>query len=310
MKTLSREPATDLNGKLLATVVEREISARVEALRSSGGRVPGLGVLLVGDNPASLAYVSTKEKVAKRCGLASIEVRLPKDATFSQVADAISSLNKNPDIDGILLQLPVPEHLDSDKLLDLIDPAKDADGLHPLNQGLLMGGRAAVKPCTPLGCMKLIDLAFAKVDPADPSVSLSKIPEVSLKGKSAVVVGRSILVGKPVALLLLERNATVTMAHSKTADLAAVCRNADIVVAACGQPGLVKGDWIKPGAIVIDVGINRLSDGKLTGDVAYSEAREVAGAVTPVPGGVGPMTVVMLIYNTLINCERRTCLKS
>ncbi|MCB9030331.1 MAG: bifunctional methylenetetrahydrofolate dehydrogenase/methenyltetrahydrofolate cyclohydrolase FolD [Deltaproteobacteria bacterium] len=293
--------ATILDGKLLARLLETDLKQRVEKDAAQYGRKPGLAVILVGNNPASQYYVRTKEKVAKRAGLKSFDTRLPEDASFEQVAEAIKSYNQNPEVDGILLQLPVPRHLNSDKLLDLIDPAKDADGLHPHNQGLLMTGKKGVRPCTPLGTVKLLDLALSGVDISQKGVEVSKIPEADLSGKSAVVVGRSILVGKPVSLLLLDRNATVTLAHSRTDDLAAVCKKADIVVAAVGVPGLVKGDWIKPGAIVLDVGINRLPDGSLTGDVEFDEAAKRAAAITPVPGGVGPMTVMMLIYNTYLN---------
>jgi len=284
--------ATSINGTEVARQLEAEIKQEVDILKQKVSRPPGLGVILVGDNPASKYYVATKEKVAKRAGLESFETLLPATASMEEVEAVIEKYNRDSRIDGILLQLPVPKHLNSDRLLDLIDPNKDADGLHPVNQGLLMTGKHGVRPCTPSGVMKLIDVALANGERAD------------LSGKRAVVLGRSILVGKPVALILLERNATVTVAHSKTADIESVAREADILVAAIGKPEFVKGSWIKPGAIVIDVGINRLSDGKLVGDVAYSEAVKIAKAITPVPAGVGPMTVVMLIANTLRNFKR------
>lgn len=292
-----------IDGALVAKKIESGIKARVEQLSKKFGKVPGLGVILVGDNPASKYYVATKEKVAARAGLKSFEKLLPADATFEEVAAVIRSYNENPEIHGILLQLPVPKHLNSDDLISLIDPTKDADGLHPVNQGLLMTGRVGPRPCTPLGVMKLIDVAVSGSNPSDPNLDLLSLAPVDLKGKSAVVVGRSILVGKPVSLMLLERNATVTIAHSRTADLAKVCSQADILVAAVGVAELVKGDFIKPDAIVIDVGINRTSEGKLVGDVSFQEAAVKAGAITPVPGGVGPMTVIMLINNTLKNFE-------
>jgi len=204
----------------------------------------------------------------------------------------IEGYNRSAEVDGILLQLPLPKHLDSAPLLNLILPQKDADGLHPFNQGLLMRGMDGLRPCTPSGVLKLIDLAYAPEGAAPP-------PERDLSGKRALVIGRSILVGKPVALMLLQRNATVTLAHSRSPDLAGLCRQADIIVAAVGAAGLVRGDWVSPGAVVIDVGMNRTAEGTLTGDVVFDELRERCAALTPVPGGVGPMTVAMLMYNTL-----------
>ncbi len=304
--------ATPISGTDVAKNIELGIKRKVDDLKYKYKAVPGLGVILVGDNPASKYYVATKEKVAARAGLLSFETLLSKDATFEEVAKVITEYNNDPKIHGILLQLPVPKHLDSDKLLDLIDPAKDADGLHPQNQGLLVTGKVGPRPCTPLGAMKLIDVAMMKQSKIGDAASanflegidIANLPPVDLKGKRAVVVGRSILVGKPLALMLLERNATVTIAHSKTADLNGVCKEADILVAAVGVPELIGKDHVKPGAIVIDVGINRLDNGKLVGDVKYDEAAKVAGAITPVPGGVGPMTVIMLISNTVANFER------
>jgi methylenetetrahydrofolate dehydrogenase (NADP+) / methenyltetrahydrofolate cyclohydrolase len=289
-----------LDGKWLAGQYHNVIRAEVEALKAKKGRVPGLGVILVGDNPASKAYVGNKEKVAKKqCGFETFDIFLPADASASDVAKAISTYNSQATVDGILLQLPLPKHLDEKPLLDSILPHKDADGLHPHNQGLMQRGDGRLQSCTPLGCMKLIDLAFSNHDPSDGTSLSAELPEVDLSGKSAVVIGRSILVGKPVAAMLLDRNATVTIAHSRTTNLAEVVKSADIVVAAVGRPLMVKGDWIKPGAVVIDVGINRVESGALVGDVDYEEAAKRASAITPVPGGVGPMTVAMLMYNTL-----------
>ncbi len=287
-----------LDGKWLSAQITNAVSAEVALLRARNNRAPGLGVILVGDNPASHAYVANKEKLAKKCGFETFDARLPSTASASDIASAIDRFNQNPAVDGILLQLPLPAGIDSAPLIERIDPHKDADGLTPINQGLLMRGGGKLRPCTPLGCMKLIDLAFSSINPAETS-GVPEIPAANLSGMSVVVIGRSVLVGKPVSLLCLERNATVTMAHSKTRDLPAVCRSADIVIAAVGVPNLVKGDWIRDGAVVIDVGINRLPTGKLTGDVDYEAALPRCRAITPVPGGVGPMTVTMLIHNTL-----------
>ncbi len=258
-----------------------------------------MGVILVGDNPASKSYVANKEKFAARCGIKAFDKILPSDASVADVERAILEFNRTPEIDGILLQLPLPSHLKANPLISLIDPKKDADGLHPVNQGLLMRGEGSLRPCTPVGVLKFVDLAFSSVESGAAGATLSNIKPADLSGKMAVVIGRSILVGKPVSLLLQERNATVIMAHSKTKDLASVVRQGDVVVAAVGVPHLVKGDWIKEGAVVIDVGINRMSDGKLTGDVEFPSAAQRASAITPVPGGAGPMTVAMLIHNTL-----------
>jgi len=283
-----------LNGKELAETVLSDIAKEVKKL--SGVGVPGLGVILVGDNSASKAYVSSKEKAAKRCGFNTFNVHLPGNSTFSKVAEAVRAFNAQKEINGILVQLPLPNEIDSDAIIDLIDPAKDADGLHPYNQGLLLRGKGWLRPCTPLGCMLLLDKALLSAD------AFSACERADLSGKHAVVLGRSILVGKPLSLMLQERNATVTMAHSKTANLAAVCREADILVAAVGKPHLVTAEYVKPGAIVIDVGINRITSGsdagKLTGDVDFERVQEKCSAITPVPGGVGPMTVAMLMYNT------------
>ncbi len=293
-----RPPMKLLDGKWLAAQVQRRVKSEAAARLAHVGRAPGLAVILVGDNPASRAYVANKQKIAAHCGFLTFDAKLPADASFAQVQEAIEKYNADARVDGILLQLPLPKHLQANALLDLIDPVKDADGLHPLNQGLLARGEGQLRPCTPLGVMKLIDLAFSVTEPQG-EFDIDQLPQADLAGKKAVVIGRSILVGKPVSALLLERNATVLMTHSKTKDMAAVAREADVLVAAVGVPRLVKADWVKPGAVVIDVGINRLPGGELVGDVDFQQVSEVAGALTPVPGGVGPMTVTMLIYNTL-----------
>jgi methylenetetrahydrofolate dehydrogenase (NADP+)/methenyltetrahydrofolate cyclohydrolase len=267
-------------------------------------RPPGLAVILVGDNPASQTYVASKHRFAKECGLETFDSHLPASTTRDELASVIEGYNRNDKVDGILLQLPLPAPLDGSEFVRMIAPEKDADGLHPANQGLLLQGAPAPRPCTPLGVMTMLDLALSNVTLSD-TTTLADLPPASLAGKSAVVIGRSQLVGKPMGFLLLERNATVTFAHSKTKDLPAVCRAADVVVAAVGVPRLVKRDWVKPGAIVLDVGINRLPDGKLCGDVDYEDVAPITSAITPVPGGVGPMTVAMLISNTVSNCARR-----
>ena len=273
--------ASVIDGKKIASLVRSSIK-EIVAQKLHGKRAPGLGVILVGENPASKVYVASKGKMARECGFETFDIHLPDTASFSDVADAIKSFNKNEAVDGILLQLPLPKGLDSDTLISMIDPAKDADGLHPMNQGLLLQGRAKLKPCTPAGCIELL-----------------KESGVQISGKNAVVVGRSILVGKPAALLLLEENATVTIAHSRTKNLSDVVKNADIVVAAVGITEFIKGSWIKDGAAVIDVGINRQDNGQLKGDVEYEASAQHAAFLTPVPGGVGPMTIAMLLKNTL-----------
>lgn len=281
-----------LDGKALAAEIQESIKTRVAGLAPRLGRKPGLAVVLVGENPASKVYVGAKTKAAINCGLEVTDVKLPATVSNAELQSQLKQLSKNPAVDGILLQLPLPNGLDEFAALCCIEPPLDADGLHPLNQGLLLRGAPAPRSCTPMGCMALIEKACA---------SLGR--STKLAGLHAVVVGRSILVGKPIALLLLEQNCTVTMCHSRTKDLAAEVRRADIVVAAVGQPQMVKGDWIKPGAIVIDVGINRLDDGKLVGDVDFESAKKTSGAITPVPGGVGPLTITMLISNTVDAAE-------
>jgi methylenetetrahydrofolate dehydrogenase (NADP+)/methenyltetrahydrofolate cyclohydrolase len=283
-----------LDGKKLAEKVKESIANNIPR----SGQKPGLGVILVGDNPASKVYVAAKGKFANECGMETFDVNLSAEADFKEVSDAINKFNNDKSVSGILLQLPLPKHLDQDKLIDLISPLKDADGLHPLNQGLLMRGKGELRSCTPLGSMRLIDLALSGQADSLDSLEYGKLPKADLSGKSALVIGRSILVGKPLALMLLERNATVTMAHSKTKNLKELSLEADILVAAIGKANFVPGSWIKPGAIVIDVGINRTAEGKLTGDVEFAGASERAAFITPVPKGVGPMTIAMLIENT------------
>jgi methylenetetrahydrofolate dehydrogenase (NADP+)/methenyltetrahydrofolate cyclohydrolase len=278
--------ATLIDGKAIAADLRGDIARRVTGLSERHGLVPGLAVVLVGNHPASESYVRSKSNLAHVAGMRSFDHRLPASAGQAELMGLIAKLNADPAVHGILVQLPLPDGYDPDAVINAIDPRKDVDGLHPFNSGLLANGLPALVACTPLGCM-----------------ILAKSVHASLAGMEAVVIGRSKLVGKPVAQLLLAENATVTMAHSKTRDLAAVCRRADLLVAAIGRPGMVRGDWIKPGATVIDVGINRLpaDDGKnrIVGDVAFAEAREVAGAITPVPGGVGPMTIACLLLNTV-----------
>ena len=274
----SRPGAALIDGRAMADQLLKDIAARV----AKRPHPPGLAVILVGDDPASHVYVGNKVKACAKAGIASFEHRLPAHATQAQIQNLIETLNADPAVHGILLQLPVPAHLDSDALVQSIDPAKDVDGLTISNIGKLVSGKAGLVPCTPQGSMILIQ-------------SVMK----DLAGAHAVVIGRSLLFGKPMGQLLLSANCTVTQAHSKTRDLPALCRQADILVAAVGRPQMVKADWIKPGAVVIDVGINRLPSGKLCGDVDFEGAQGVAGFVTPVPGGVGPMTIACLLSNTL-----------
>ena len=282
-----------LDGKKLAAIVRDEVKAGVAAFRDKHGRVPGLEVILVGDDPASTVYTRNKEKASNEVGMRGKLHTLPASSTEVEISSLVAALNADPNVDGILVQLPLPRGIAAPDVLDRIDPAKDVDGLHPANAGLLLLGRGnPLVACTPLGCMRLLELAGE-----------------NLKGAHAVVVGRSAMVGKPMAQLLLGEHATVTMAHSRTRDLPGVCRTADVLVAAVGKAELIRGDWIRPGATVIDVGINRVAVGggrdRLVGDVAFHEAVEVARAITPVPGGVGPMTIAMLLSNTLLAAERR-----
>ena len=270
-----------IDGKAFAATLRERVAVEVTKLREEQGLVPGLAVVLVGEDAASSVYVRSKGKQSVEAGIASFEHRLPADTSEADLLAMVARLNADPAVHGILVQLPLPGHLDSDLVINAIDPAKDVDGFHISNVGLLGTGQKAMVPCTPLGCLLLLrDL------------------HGSLAGMSAVVIGRSNIVGKPMAQLLLGESCTVTIAHSRTRDLAAVVRGADIVVAAVGRPEMIKGDWIKPGATVIDVGINRVGTG-LVGDVDYASCAEVAGAITPVPGGVGPMTIACLLSNTV-----------
>ena len=279
-----------IDGKASAARVRARTAAAAAALAATHGRVPGLAVVLVGDDPASRVYVAGKVKATREAGMISVEHRLPADAAEADVVGLVERLNADPAIDGILVQLPLPSQVSPDRVVAAISPAKDVDGLTTENQGLLASGRPGLRPCTPAGCIVLARETLG-----------------ALTGLRVTVLGRSLLVGRPAALLFLAEDCTVTLAHSRTRDLPAVCREADILVAAVGRPELVRGDWIKPGACILDVGINRVpapekGEGadRLVGDVAFSEALEVAGAVTPVPGGVGPMTVALLLRNTVL----------
>lgn len=281
-----------IDGKAIAAQLRADVAAAVKTLPAQ----PALAVVLVGDDPASQVYVASKAKQTAGAGMRSVEVRLPADTGEAELIGRVAALSADPEIDGILVQLPLPKHIDEARVLAALDPMKDVDGLTEASAGKLLLGKPGLRPCTPTGC-----------------VILAKSERPDLAGAHVVVIGRSILVGKPAALLFLEQNATVTLAHSKTRDVRMLCRGADILVAAVGRPEMVKGDWIRPGAIVIDVGINRASapdkgEGKtkLVGDVAYEEARAVAAAITPVPGGVGPMTIACLLRNAVLAaCARR-----
>src|SRR5437764_297831 len=275
-----------IDGKTIAAELRARVAAEVQRLRTGHDLTLGLAVVLVGENPASAVYVRSKSKQTADAGMRSFDHRLPESISESDLLAVVGKLNADSAVHGILVQLPLPVQIDSQKVLNAIDPAKDVDGFHPMNAGRLATGLPALTPCTPLGCIMLANTVHA-----------------SLAGMEAVVIGRSNIVGKPLIQLLLSENATVTVAHSKTRDLPAVTRRADIVFAAAGRPEMMRGDWIKPGATVIDVGINRIAgaDGKsrIIGDVAFGEAVQVAGAITPVPGGVGPMTIACLLVNTL-----------
>jgi methylenetetrahydrofolate dehydrogenase (NADP+) / methenyltetrahydrofolate cyclohydrolase len=275
-----------IDGKIIAAELRARVAGEVARVRRDHGITPGLAVVLVGSDPASQVYVRSKHKQTQAAGMASFEHVLPADVAQSDLLVLIGQLNSDPSVHGILVQLPLPKSLDTETIINAIDPAKDVDGLHPNNAGRLAGGLAALSPCTPLGC-----------------IILTKSVHASLEGMNAIVIGRSNLVGRPLVQLLLNENATVTIAHSRSRDLAQLCARADLVYAAVGKPEMVRGDWIRPGATVIDVGINRLPDvdGKtrLVGDVAFDEVSRVAGAITPVPGGVGQMTVACLLVNTL-----------
>lgn len=275
-----------IDGQAIAAELRAAVGAEVQRLSRAHALTPGLAVVLVGEDPASSVYVRSKAKQTVEAGMRSFDYRLPESTGEAELLALIARLNADPAVHGILVQLPLPKQIDAQKVLGALDPAKDVDGFHPMNAGRLATGLPALVPCTPVGCIRL-----------------AKTVHASLAGLDALVIGRSNIVGKPLIQLLLAENATVTVAHSRTRDLGAACRRADLVFAAVGRPEMVRGDWIKPGATVIDVGINRVTgeDGKnrLVGDVAYAEAAEVAGAITPVPRGVGPMTIACLLLNTL-----------
>ena len=285
--------AARIDGKAFADGLRARVAAHAATFHKATGRAPGLAVVLVGEDAASQVYVGAKGRACAEAGLASFEHRLPADTAEAALLALVEQLNRDPNVDGILVQLPLPAGLDEQAVIAAIDPDKDVDGFHVINAGRLSVGQEGFVPCTPLGCLMLLQDHHG-----------------DLSGLEAVVIGRSNIVGKPMAQLLTDANATVTLAHSRTKNLPEVVRRADIVVAAVGRPDMVRGDWIKPGAIVIDVGINRLPPtedkpkGRLVGDVAYAEALEVAGAITPVPGGVGPMTIAVLLRNTLVAAHR------
>ena len=284
--------ASIIDGKAIAADLRQSVARVAAKFRESTGRAPGLAVVLVGEHPPSAAYVRSKIKATLEAGMESFEHRIPAETSQEDLIALIDRLNADDTVDGILVQLPLPKHVDEQAVLTRVDPSKDVDGFHPVNVGRLSIGLDALVPCTPLGCLILLQRTLG-----------------DLSGKDAVVVGRSNIVGKPMAQLLLQANCTVTVAHSRTKDLSEVVRRSDIVVAAVGRPELIRGSWLKPGATVIDVGQERVEqpDGtrKLLGDVAYGEAAEVAGAITPVPGGVGPMTIACLLRNTVVAAHRR-----
>lgn len=278
-----------IDGKAFAANIRAEVARDCAAFREKTGIQPGLAVILVGNDPASEVYVRNKGIQAKEVGFASLEYKLPADTSQEALLAKVAALNADPKVHGILVQLPLPKHLDADAVLNTITPDKDVDGFHPVNVGRLWTGNPVSIPCTPLGCSLILRDRLG-----------------DLAGKRAIVIGRSNIVGKPMAALLLAANASVTIAHSRSPDLPALCREADIVIAAVGKAQLVKGDWLKPGAIVLDVGINRIADGektRLVGDVDFASATAVAGAITPVPGGIGPMTIACLLRNTLACAE-------
>ena len=286
--------ATVLDGKAFAATIRERVAEGVKTLGALHGVTPGLAVVLVGEDPASEVYVRNKGRQTTEAGMASFEHKLPADTTQAELLALVGTLNEDPAVHGILCQLPLPEHIDETTVINAIDPAKDVDGFHISNVGLIATGQDAMVPCTPLGCLMLL-----------------REHHGSLSGMNVVVVGRSNIVGKPMANLLLRDSCTVTIAHSRTRDLEGVCRGADILVAAVGRPEMIRGDWVKPGATVIDVGINRIDAEpgsekatRLVGDVHFDSAKDVAGAITPVPGGVGPMTIACLLANTLVACCR------
>ncbi len=286
-----------LDGKALAEKIHQELSIRITESQAKIGRPPGLAVLMVGDNPASAAYVRNKERACAKVGITSFGKHFPTETTQAELESVIAALNQDEQVDGILVQLPLPSHLDAVTLLHQIDPDKDADGLHPVNLGRLVRKEAGLRSCTPAGVMRLLQEY-----------------DIPLRGKQAVVVGRSILVGKPMALMLLEADATVTIAHSRSQDLSAIAKNADILIAAVGRPGIITAEMVKPGAVVVDVGMNRVTDAsgknRLVGDVHWESTAGVAGFITPVPGGVGPMTVAILLQNTVASYLRKAGVKS
>lgn len=277
-----------IDGRAIAASVRSDVRAHVAELAERRVK-PGLAVVLVGEDPASQVYVRNKDKAALEAGFAVRTRRMSASTTQAALEAEVRALNADASVHGILVQLPLPPPLDANRIVELIDPQKDVDGLHPHNVAALMLGRAGLAPCTPRGCIELLDRS-----------------SIAIEGRHAVVLGRSMLVGKPLALMCLARNATVTIAHSRTQDLPSIARSADILFAAVGRARLVEAAWVRPGAVVIDVGINRLADGKLAGDVDFERVREVAAAITPVPGGVGPMTIAMLLENTLLAAARQT----
>jgi methylenetetrahydrofolate dehydrogenase (NADP+)/methenyltetrahydrofolate cyclohydrolase len=277
-----------IDGKAIAAKVREEVRARVQAFQARHGRPPGLTVVLVGDDPASMVYVNSKERVAAEVGIAGAVHRLPANTSESDLLALVRKLNEDPVVDGILVQFPVPSGIRQSEVIRTLDPRKDVDGLTAASAGALWSGDPGLVPCTPRGCLRLLTETG-----------------VNLSGANAVVLGRSNLVGKPVAALLLQANATVTMAHSKTRDLPAVCREAEVIVAAVGRAKMIRGDWLRPGVVVIDVGMNRDENNKLCGDVDFASAEPVASAITPVPGGVGPMTIAMLLENTVLAAQAR-----
>ena len=279
--------ATIIDGKAFAAKVREGVASEVTGLKAEHGIVPGLAVVLVGEDPASQVYVRNKDRAATEAGFAVDTIRLPATTSQAELEATVERLNADESVHGVLVQLPLPEGLDADRVVDLLDPKKDVDGLSPKSVAALVMDREGLVPCTPAGCIEILDRHGFE-----------------LEGKHVVIVGRSMLVGKPLATLALRRHATVTICHSRTQDLGAHCRQADVLVAAVGRARLVQGDWVKPGAAVLDVGINRGEDGKLVGDVDFEAARENAAAITPVPGGIGPMTIAMLLKNTLIAAAR------
>lgn len=288
---MNPKTAQILDGKALAEQIYAALKQRIQALQPQIGRAPGLAVLMVGDNPASAAYVRNKERACAKVGIASFGQHFPANTSLAQLEKVIQALNQDDRVDGILVQLPLPEHLDSVALLHQIDPDKDADGLHPVNLGRLVRGEPGLRSCTPAGVMRLLQEY-----------------QIALKGKQVVVVGRSILVGKPLALMLLEADATVTIAHSRSQNLPAITKSADILISAVGRPGLITDVMVKHSAVVVDVGINRVEDdqgSRLVGDVDFKSVQSVAQFITPVPGGIGPMTVAMLMQNTVLSYSQR-----